>query len=354
MNDPSAPQDLQAVLNAAARAQAQAAEQLAVARDQAAGGAGMLPGPGLVTALADRVGAIAGATSTRGVLSAMNLAMQGLVPGSGGIVLLRSAEGDAPSLAAFWDADEHWVEGSGRPAAMPEQLEALSHGDARPDLCLTLAGSGLSLGECRLWLPGKDDAAQTALARLLVDITALALGGVHLQSISRHQSVRDPVTGLFNYRYMEETLGRELHRCRRNKKPLGILQIDMDGMTALNTRHGRTAGDQLLQSVAGLLQSAFRGSDAACRIDDDTFIVLLPEADLNDTRLRGEELRELINALELSLSGGRVAGIPASIGVAGYPELAISPEELLLAADSAVQLSRQSGGNAVTIAQRAG
>ena len=353
MNDPSEPQDLQTVLDAAARAQAQAAEQLAVARDQAAG-VGTLAGPGLLAALGDSVAAIAGATSTRGVLGELNRAMERLIPGSGGIILLRSAEGDAPSLAAFWHTDAHWVEGSGRPPAMPEQLESLSRGDARPDLCLSLAGSGLSLGECRLWLPGQEDASQSALARMLVDVTALALGGVHLQSVSRHRSVRDSVTGLFNRRYMEDTLRRELHRCRRNKKPLGILQIDMDGMTAFNSRHGRTAGDRLLQSVAGLLQAAFRGSDAACRIDDDTFIVLLPEADLNDTRLRGEELRELINAVELPLSDGRIAGIPASIGVAGYPELAISPDELLLGADSAVQLSREAGGNAVTIAQRAG
>lgn len=352
MNDPSEPQDLHAALDAAARAQAQAAEQLAVARDQAAGGT--LAGPGLLTALGDSVAAIAGATSTRGVLGELNRGMERLIPGSGGIILLRSAEGDAPSLAAFWHTDAHWVEGSGRPPAMPEQLESLSRGDARPDLCLSLAGSGLSLGECRLWLPGQEDASQSALARMLVDVTALALGGVHLQSVSRHRSVRDSVTGLFNRRYMEDTLRRELHRCRRNKKPLGILQIDMDGMTAFNSRHGRTAGDRLLQSVAGLLQAAFRGSDAACRIDDDTFIVLLPEADLNDTRLRGEELRELINAVELPLNDGRIAGIPASIGVAGYPELAISPDELLLAADSAVQLSREAGGNAVTIAQRAG
>lgn len=349
MTDATTPPDVPALLDAALQAQQEAARTLEAARRQV-----RAPGPG--AALPDAVAAVAGATSTRTVLEELARHGNALAPEAGCVVLLRSDTGDTPTLAAFWQGEACWVEGSKRPGDMPEALERISRGDAAPALRLPLAGGGLDLGECRVWLAEPEHAGDTgaSLLRVLVTTAGLALSTIHLRAVSRHRSVRESLTGLFNRRYLEDTLERELHRCRRGKQPLGIIQMDLDGLAAFNRRLGRGAGDRLLQAVAGLLQSTFRGSDAACRIDDDTFVILLPEADLNDTRRRAEELREMIATLKVPLPETTVAGIPASIGVAGYPDLAVSSDELLLAADSAVQLSRESGGNAVTVAQRAG
>lgn len=354
MNDSTTPPGVPDLLDAALQAQQEAARTLEAARQQALAPRGTQAASS--AALLEAVEAVTGATSTRMVLE--ELARHGgeLAPSAGCVVLLRSDAGDAPVLAAFWQGQARWIEGSERPRDMPEALERISRGDATPAFRLPLTGGGLDLGECRVWLPEPDEAGDAGATLLSVLITTadLVLGSIHLRRVSRHRSVRESLTGLFNRRYLEDTLQRELHRCRRNKQSLGIIQMDLDGLAEFNRRLGRSAGDRLLQAIAGLLQSTFRGSDAACRIDDDTFVILLPEADLNDTRRRAEELREMVATLELPLPEGATAGIPASIGVAAYPDLAVSSDELLLAADSAVQLSRDSGGNAVTVAQRAG
>lgn len=354
MTDAKDPRDLAAILAAAADAQTEAARRLEQARAREAerpiGG-----DPALLNTVAEIITAIARQTDTRGVLERMAGAARRMLPAAGCVVLLRAPEGGGANLAAYWDADTLWIEGTSRPQTMPDTLERISRGDTAPDLVLDLAGAGVAVGEFRMWFQGGDaKESDAASAHILAEATGLALAGLTLQTNARHRSVREPLTGLFNRRYLEDTLQREIHRAKRMKRPLGLIQLDLDGLSAFNLEHGRTAGDLLLQAVGGLLQSSFRGSDAACRIDDDTFVVVMPDADLNDTRLRAEHLREQIAALELPLGQQVIKGVPASIGVAGYPDLAITADELMLAADSAVQLARGNGGNAVELAQRAG
>ncbi|WP_290632238.1 GGDEF domain-containing protein [Aquisalimonas sp.] len=353
MTDGKDPRDLAALLAAAADAQAEAAKRLDEARTCEAERP-VTGDPALLGTVAEIITAIARQTDTRGVLERMAGAARRMMPTAGCVVLLRAPEGGGANLAAYWDAGTLWIEGASRPHAMPDALERISRGDTAPDLILDLAGAGVAVGEFRVWF--NDSGApesDTASAHILAEATGLALACLALQTNARHRSVREPLTGLFNRRYLEDTLQREIHRCKRMKRPLGLIQLDLDGLSAFNLEHGRTAGDRLLQAVGGLLQSSFRGSDAACRIDDDTFVVVMPDADLNDTRLRAEHLRDEIATLELPLGQQVIQSVPASIGVAGYPELAITGDELMLAADSAVQLARGAGGNAVELAQRA-
>ncbi|SEO80783.1 GGDEF domain-containing protein [Aquisalimonas asiatica] len=354
MTDAKDPRDLAALLAAAADAQAEATKRLDEARAREADRP-ISGDPALLTTVAEVITAIARQTDTRGVLERMAGAARRMMPAAGCIVLLRAPEGGGANLAAYWDADALWIEGANRPQTMPDALERISRGDTTPTLQLDLAGAGVAVGEFRVWL-GDDSTqeADTASAHIVAEAAGLALAGLTLQTNARHRSVREPLTGLFNRRYLEDTLQREIHRCKRVKRPLGLIQLDLDGLSAFNLEHGRTAGDRLLQAVGGLLQSSFRGSDAACRIDDDTFVVVMPDADLNDTRLRAEHLCDQIAALEVPLGQQIIQGVPASVGVAGYPDLAITADELMLAADSAVQLARGAGGNTVEIAQRAG
>ncbi|MFV8835993.1 GGDEF domain-containing protein [Aquisalimonas sp. APHAB1-3] len=354
MTDAKDPRDLVTLLAAAADAQAEATRRLDEARAREADRP-LTGDPALLATVAEVITAIARQTDTRGVLERMAGAARRMMPAAGCVVLLRAPEGGGANLAAYWDAATLWIEGASRPQTMPDALDRISRGDTFPALQLDLAGAGVAVGEFRVWLDHSSATeADTASAHIIAEAAGLALAGLALQTNARHRSVREPLTGLFNRRYLEDTLQRELHRCRRVKRPLGLIQLDLDGLSGFNLEHGRTAGDRLLQAVGGLLQSSFRGSDAACRIDDDTFVVVMPDADLNDTRLRAEHLRDQIAALEFPLGQQVIQGVPASVGVAGYPDLAITADELMLAADSAVQLARGAGGNTVEIAQRAG
>lgn len=343
-------QDPATLLRDAAELQDRAARTLAAARGALNGGGGHHE-----RHLGEAVAAITQATSTRGILAALARAGARLEPAAGGVVLLRSETGGAPQLSAFWQGVSSWVEGSGRPPGMPEALERISRGDSAPDYQAPLEGAGLTFGECRLWLgqraPGETGAEE--LLGVLVRTAGVALAAVHMQARAHGSGTRETVTGLFSRHYLEETLIREVHRCQRQDTPLGIIQLDIDNLSAFNQRHGRTTGDRVLRTVAGLLQSAFRGSDIACRLADDSFAVILPDADLHATRARAEELRGLIAELQPTFLGPD-GMITASVGVAAFPELAVKTDEILPAADSAVELARSAGGNTVATAQRLG
>ena len=354
MTDATAANEIRTLLQEARRAQEEAGRRLQALQDHHEA-ATQANDSAVLAPLADVVLRMAHQASTRAVLEHLIHGMRQMLPWSGGVILLRLTDGETATLNAFWHPEGEWVEGSSRPDSMPEELERLSRGDTTPDIHLPLRGHGLSVGECRLWLPeGITCPGNDAVPRIISETAGLAIAGLYLQTASRQRSVREPLTGLFNRRYLEDTLRREVHRSRRTKQPLGIIQLDLDGLAEFNNLNGRTAGDRLLQAVAGMLQSTFRGSDAACRTDDDTFVVVMPDADLQATQGRAEELRDHIGAMQLALGDRTLRGIPASVGVASYPDLAITPDELLLAADSAVELARQAGGNRVEIAQRAG
>lgn len=350
MTEPTDSRDLPDLLDAAARSQAETSHYLDAARERASESPPVAEAA-VLQAVADGVTMITQQTDTRGVLERLATAARRLIPDADGVVLLSPGDHGAATTAAFWNANTMWVEGSGCPVTMPNALKRLSRGDATPDLRLPLEGNGTALGECRLLLAEGTGPGTGATAQILLQTASLTLAGLQLQSNSRQRSVRDPLTGLFNRPYLLDTLQRELHHCRRAKRPLGLIQLDLDGRRDFNARHGRAAGERLLRAVAELLQTAFRGSDAACRTNGDTFVIILPEADLIDSRLRAEELRTLISTLELPMAKHTVRGISASIGVAGSPEQAISTDALLLAVDSAVQLAREAGGDSVQVAQ---
>lgn len=351
MTDPEQDKDPEHLLQEAADFQDRAARTLAAARSRL-GGDGHRHHD---RHLCDAVAAITEATTTRGILTQLARAGARLEPTAGGVVLLRSDGGGAPQLGAFWQGVSYWVEGSGRPPGMPEALERISRGDSTPDYQANLEGAGLTFGECRLWLgqraPGETGAED--LLGVLIRTAGVALAAVHMQAHAYGSGARETVTGLFNRQYLEETLVREVHRCQRQQTPLGIIQLDIDDMGAMNRRHGRTTGDRVLRTVAGLLQATFRGSDIPCRLADDCFAVVLPDADLHATRVRAEELRGLIAELQPTFLED-ADRITASVGVAAFPELAIKADEILPAADSAVELARGAGGNTVATAQRLG
>ena len=190
--------------------------------------------------------------------------------------------------------------------------------------------------------------AKQSVALAMAEQIALALSNLRLHEAIRSQSIRDPLTGLFNRSFMEESLDLELHRAARYHRPLGVLMLDLDGFESFLQTHGREAADVLLRDIGGMLHSQVRKEDLACRSGNNQFAVILPLGSLESTRQRAEFLREMVQKLEVRVNGGDAARMTASVGVASYPQHGRTIEELLRSADEALNMARTSGGNRVS------
>jgi len=167
-----------------------------------------------------------------------------------------------------------------------------------------------------------------------------------LQEQLRDQAVRDPLTGLFNRRYADETLPRELSRAERVGEPLALVMLDLDHFKALNDRFGHAAGDQLLRELGLLLRAKTRRADIACRFGGEEFLVAMPGTDAPSAAGRAEDLRE--SFAELAGAQGRGGLLcTLSAGVAAFPEHASSLEALLAGADLALYAAKAAGRNRV-------
>ena len=178
---------------------------------------------------------------------------------------------------------------------------------------------------------------------------ALALANLRLRETLRTQSTRDSLTGLFNRRYLTESLDREVRRADRNARPLGIVMLDLDQFKPFNDTHGHEAGDALLRSFGRFIQKNTRGEDIACRYGGDEFVILLVDADLEVACRRAEELREGFSRMVVRHLNQKLDSVSFSMGVAAFPLHGTSSEDLLAAADEALYAAKAQGRNRVSI-----
>jgi diguanylate cyclase (GGDEF)-like protein len=223
---------------------------------------------------------------------------------------------------------------------------------AGPTICVPLVAHGDSLGLLHIRFPAPDGApaAGTFESRLRLATTfaaqaALALGNLKLSEVLKEQTLRDPLTGLHNRRFLEETLERELDRARRIKAPLALIMADIDDFKRLNDTHGHDAGDAVLRSVAKALASHVRGSDIACRFGGEEFTLVLPETALDAAFGKTESLRREIAALVLSHAGQALGTVTMSLGLALFPAHGRDAAGLLQAADMALYRAKRAGRN---------
>jgi diguanylate cyclase (GGDEF)-like protein len=167
-----------------------------------------------------------------------------------------------------------------------------------------------------------------------------------------HQlSMRDPLTGLFNRRYLEETVSRELPRARREGHSIGVILVDLDHFKRLNDTHGHNAGDHVLARMGELLRNMTRGSDIACRLGGEEFAVVLPGAGIDVARKRAEQLREAVEALALEFEGKPLGPITMSAGVAALQPHQQNWTQVMRNADAALYAAKQAGRNRVLHSQ---
>ncbi len=193
-------------------------------------------------------------------------------------------------------------------------------------------------------------AAQQRLVVTVAEHIALALANLKLRETLRQQAIRDPLTGLFNRRYMEETLERELRRAERRQASLGIVLFDLDHFKRFNDTFGHPAGDAVLREIGAFIQTRIRAEDIACRYGGEEFVIILPEASLEDTLKRAERIREGIKQLHVRYRDQALGAVTTSLGIAVFPKHGSSVETILKAADAALYRAKREGRDRVVIA----
>jgi len=179
---------------------------------------------------------------------------------------------------------------------------------------------------------------------------ALSLASLQLRETLREQSIRDPLTRLFNRRFLEESLSRELQLAGRNHLSIAVLFLDLDHFKKFNDAFGHDAGDAVLQSLADLFRKFFRTTDICCRYGGEEFAIILPESSSKDAVIRADVLRAEVKSLRLQYKKQSLGPLTVSIGVAAFPEHGSTSQELLKIADQCLYESKARGRDVVTVA----
>ncbi len=225
---------------------------------------------------------------------------------------------------------------------------------AYPYICVPMMALGEGLGA--LYLRGTAGSLfippeSQQLAETVADQTALALSTLRLREALRQQSIRDALTGLFNRRYLDETLVREVDRARRAGIPLSVIMLDLDHFKRFNDEYGHRAGDFALKALGECLGVQVRGDDIASRYGGEEFTLTLPGATFAVAKDRAEQVRRAVRALRLSFDGQSLGTLTVSIGIAVFPEHGSTGPSILQAADAALYRAKANGRDRVEVAE---
>lgn len=226
-----------------------------------------------------------------------------------------------------------------------KQIEGKTH------RCLPLIAQSETVG--LLYLEGSAGevierrAGAEGVTYMLRETVALGLVNLRLREKLRTQSVRDPLTGLYNRRYLDESLELELARAKRSGDPITAIMVDIDHFKTFNDTFGHDAGDFVLKIVADILARSMRKGDVPGRFGGEEFLLLMPGTDKQHGAERAEKMRQVIAGLDVGYAGRKLGRITASFGVAAYPADAESGQSLLQAADNSLYAAKESGRDRV-------
>lgn len=184
------------------------------------------------------------------------------------------------------------------------------------------------------------------------ELTALALANVRLRENLRHQSIRDPLTGLYNRRYLEDFLFKQIHQAKRTNANLSVLMFDLDHFKKLNDTYGHDAGDIALKEFAKILQNDIRVSDIAARYGGEEFILVLYGTSAEAACARATSILNAISMVHIRYGAQVVGSLTVSIGIADFPSDAETMETLIEAADRALYLAKNNGRNQYVLASQ--
>ena len=295
----------------------------------------------------------------------IQLALQRLYPANPGAVCQFRESRDRLQLHAVWGGfvqpaafppDDCLAIRLGRPytVAPGEQKPRCRHIDDEilGYTCRPMSAQGNVLGVLSIEL-AEDEAANHKLldlAQLTAEHLSLALANLRLRQQLRDASIRDVLTGLYNRRFCEEMLARELPRAKRDNSRLSILMLDVDHFKQVNDTFGHSAGDRVLHEIGAMMQNSFRGGDVCCRYGGEEFLIVLPSTDVAGAKNRAERLREDIKRISFDHNGSIVGPVTVSIGVATFPEPVPDGEIFVAAADTALYRAKDEGRDRVVVA----
>jgi diguanylate cyclase (GGDEF)-like protein/PAS domain S-box-containing protein len=172
------------------------------------------------------------------------------------------------------------------------------------------------------------------------------------EAILREQSVRDSLTGLFNRRYLEETLRREINRAARKNYTLGVIMLDIDYFKTINDTYGHHVGDLVLCDFSNVISRNIREEDIACRYGGDEFIIVLPDTSLQVTCERAEQLLSLTGQMQVQFEDCTISELSTSIGISFYPDNGKTKGDILKTADMALYSAKNNGRGCLVISDR--
>ncbi len=239
----------------------------------------------------------------------------------------------------------------------PDHDLLCKHFDLTPTagtLCLPLMVQGETLGLLSLVgnLKSEYSISQRQLAVTVSEAIKLSLSNIKLREELREQAIRDPLTGLYNRRYLEENLEHELYRSQRQKTQLCVAMIDLDGFKQVNDTFGHEAGDVVLREVARILRDHLRKTDILCRYGGDEFLLVLPDSSLEDNRQRLDQIRILIKEQVIHYGEKPHNPTTVSIGLTAAKDHSFVARELIRIADAALYAAKQSGNDQIFISPK--
>ena len=295
---------------------------------------------------------------------------------AGALYLLRSSRdlieaavrwGEGNALSPTFPPDACWSLRSGQPhwsgrSGSGVRCQHLAKDSTAESICVPMVAQGNTVGILHLEfasaanlrdepVPKNFVESHQRLAGSAASQIALSLASLQLRETLREQSIRDPLTRLFNRRFLEESFERELQLAARRKQPVAVLFLDLDHFKKFNDTFGHDAGDMVLQSLAELFRNFFRTSDICCRYGGEEFAIILPEANSQSAAARADVLRSEVRSLRLQYRKQSLQQLTISVGVAAFPEHGATSVQLLKIADQCLYESKARGRDVVTVAE---
>lgn len=297
-----------------------------------------------------------------------------LFPATGGVLYVFENNDGSLEAVSTWggnneealqiNREDCWALRRGRPHRVDDPQKGLLCPHAQisagqSSLCLPMVAQSESIGLLHIyfsldscpegldyteWLDNHENLAIT-----LADQIGMALANLKMHKILSEQVNHDPLTGLFNQKYLQEALQREIHRSIRKEEPLSLLIVDLDHMSEINARYDQEAGNEVLATAAKFLKGHLRPGEMACRYHGDVFMLIFPDVACEAAWQRAEELREEFKLLRVERQDKVIEPMTLSIGIATYPEQGKDNEDLLHAVEAALSLAKSGGYDRVCL-----
>lgn len=233
----------------------------------------------------------------------------------------------------------HWVD-------TPEEQQSL---------CVPLLAQGETIGILHFVMSLDTDTEHyQGMWSAISEQIGLTLANIQLRDSLREQAIRDPLTGLFNRRYMLEALDQAHSRAERTGSEIAVMMIDLDHFKLFNDNFGHDAGDHVLKAVSQALKDSLRQEDIACRYGGEEFCIVCPSTGAQQAEQIAARICKAVRQLELSINQLSLGTVTTSVGIAVYPQHAASMDDAIRLADEALYMAKQNGRDRAEVAVLSG